>query len=174
MASYVASDKITVFPTTRRGSVQQDARLFTEKSVAGIINQLVDLDSFIITSKDDVGLDKPFEFNIRGYYFKVQRLRDITNLFNESTSLTIYAVIYLDEGNNYTELMGQDDSMGGTNNTVYKGVTFNNTPITGTNVFSLFLLSRSSSSSTVWEVPEESRYKFDKESLDIDIDGGII
>jgi len=171
---YINSDKIIVFPSTRRGANQQDARLLTEKSMAGIINQLIDLDGFIITPPEKISSTNSFEFNIKGYYFKVNQLKDITDLFNTSTALKIFGVITLDEGNGYIELMGQDDTQGNTQTSIYKGVSFSDTSSAAANTYSLQLLYRTSSSSTTWLVPENSRFKFISSSLNIDIDGGII
>lgn len=182
--AWIPSEQITVFPTTRRTKKQQDARLMTEKSLAGIINQLIDKDAFIVTRKEDLEnssndpeFDPPFEFNIKGYYFHVDKLSYITGLFTESTSLGIYAYITLDEGNGYTELLGQDDTSGDPNDdaiSLYKGITFTDSaPLTADNRYILKILERGTSSSS-WYCPENSFYKFIGSTLDFQIDGGII
>lgn len=182
--SYVQSDQIKVFPTTRRAKKQQDARLMTEKALAGIINQLIDKDAFIVTSKDNVSSNNSFEFNIKGYYFEVSTLSDITNLFNtDTTNKYIYASIQLDTGNGFTELLGQDDTLGETAEdavSYYRGVEFtisnSETGPSGTNVYSLRILERTISGGNIstWYCPENSFYKFIGSSIDFNIDGGII
>lgn len=182
--SYVQSSQINVFPSTRRTTYQSDSRLLTEKALVGIINQLVDKDAFVITPKSEVEASSPFEFNIKGYYFKVPQLNYITNLFAaDNQSLYIYASITLDTGNGYTELLGQDDTMGSSSanaTSYYRGVNFTasatDTPPSGTNVYSLKILERtlSGSSFTTWFCPETSFYKFESKSLDFNVDGGII
>ena len=178
--SYVQSNQIQVFPSTRRTKRQQDARLVTEKALVGIINQLVDKDAFIVTKKSDVGLNNPFAFNIKGYYFSLPELKHITDLFNEnSTDKYIYASITLDTGNGYTELLGQDDSMGDPSDDavyVYRGVNFvisnSETGPTGTDVYSFRILERDAHNQ--WICPESSFYKFSGDNIDFTIDGGII
>ncbi len=177
--SYVQSNQIQVFPTTRRKKKQQDARLMTEKALVGIINQLVDKDAFVVTNKDDIGLNNPFAFNIKGYYFYFPQLSYITGLFNTDTTNTyIYASITLDEGNGYTELLGQDDTLN--NVDYYNGVNFtissSPTGPTGTNVYSARILERSIDGGVAspWKCSEEIFYKYSGENIDITIDGGII
>ena len=182
--AWIPSEQITVFPTTRRLTKQQDARLMTEKSLVGIINQLIDKDGFIITKKEslvntenDDDFDPEFEFNIHGYYFHVDHMSYITGLFNESNSLSIYAYIVLDTGNGYTELLGQDDTLGNPDNDAlskYKGVTFTDTePTVEDNKYSLKIFERSSASSD-WTCPEISFYKYVGSTIDFKVDGGII
>lgn len=183
--AWIPSEQITVFPTTRRLTKQQDARLMTEKSLVGIINQLIDKDAFVITSKSelenstsDPNFDPVFEFNIHGYFFHVDKLSYITGLFTTSSSLSIYAYIQLDTGNGYTELLGQDDTLGNPESDAlskYKGVTFTDIePSTSDNMYKLKILERSSSSSTTWTCPETSFYKFEGSTVDFQVDGGII
>lgn len=181
--SYVQSNQIKVFPSTRRTVDRHDSRLMTERALVGIINQLVDKDAFIVTPKDEVDTSRPFEFNIHGYYFYVPQLSYITNLFaSDTTNSYIYASILLDTGNEFTELLGQDDTMGSSDSNAisyYKGVDFSisssDTGPSGTNIYSLRILERNTSGSSLnWTCPENSFYKFEGNSLDFNIDGGII
>lgn len=174
--AWIQSSKISVFPTTRRAIKQQDARLMTEKSLVGIINQLIDKDAFIVTKKDSVASDKPFEFNIKGYLFHFDKLSDITDLYNTSTNLEIYAYIVLDTGNGYTELLGQDDTLSVPDEdaySIYKGVTFSDVPVSGTNTYCLKILQRTDITAS-WICPETSYYKYIGSTIDFSIDGGII
>lgn len=178
--AYLNSENILVFPSTKRGSKQVSARLLSEATLTSIVNKFLDTDGFVITSEDEYGLDNPFEFNIHGYYFRVATTREIINSLANST-LAIYANIILKEEGNYLQLQGQDDETVDPNtsivtSSIYKGINFSdNGPIVsgdGT-VYSLLILQRDSTNSE-WYVPADSRYKFTKESLDIEIDGGII
>lgn len=182
---YVQSNQIKVFPSTRRSTYQQSSRLMSEKALVGIVNQLVDKDGFIITSKGEVDTENPLEFNIHGYYFHIPKLSYITNLFSTDIVNTyIYATITLDDGNDFVELLGQDDTSGSTSDTAisyYKGVNFtissSDLGPSGVNVYSLRILERTISSSgspSNWFCPENSFYKYIGTSIDFKVDGGII
>ena len=41
--AYLASNKIDVFPSTKRGNVQVSARLMSEASMVDIVNRLIDM-----------------------------------------------------------------------------------------------------------------------------------
>lgn len=174
----LASTKIKVFPSAKRVGYQKDSRLITEASLVNIINQLIDVKSFVITPEDDLSADNPFEFNIGGYYFKVDKLSDLTNLFAGSqydTMQDIYATITIStDQHGYTELMGQDDDQGGTlDPPIYMGVTFSNTASSSSGDISLKVLHRESVSDS-WVTPETSRFKYDSTAVELQIDGGII
>ena len=93
--SYVGSQNINVFPSTKRGQYQRDARLMTESSLVGLINELIDLKSFVITPipSDTLQQSDPFEFNIAGYYFKIDRLDSIPDFNSLATGQSIVASI---------------------------------------------------------------------------------
>lgn len=133
MASYINSDKINCFPTAKRGSKN---KLITENSVTRLINRLLDVNGYVITTDvPDIAeysrgipiylwengcLD--FEFVIRGYYFcvyadKEASLSGLQYLINSTgfnakggtTEHSLYATIYIDKTNpNYPELYGQE------------------------------------------------------------------
>ena len=181
--SYISTSKIDVFPSARRASKQVSARLFTEYSVSGIVNKLIDTDGFVITDYDSTSstaAGEVFEFNIHGYYFKVESAQDIFDLFSNASSpaMAIYANIVLDESiNNYVELLGQDDLNQNTNTSVYEGVQFTTWPIQPSQehptVYSLQLFARESVSYP-WTVPSSSKVKFTSKSLELEIDGGEV
>lgn len=176
---YVLSQNAYVFPSTRRASNQLTARLMSETSITGMINNFIDTDGYVITnfSQSQVGasgLDDPFEFNIFGYYFKVDKARSICNLFQ--TSNAIYAYIVLDKTGDYYELMGQDDDTSGSS--YYQGVKFTDVdPSTDGTVYDkmLCIMAKPTGSSN-WEVPENSKIRFISGfAFDIkEIDGGQI
>lgn len=173
--SYLSSDNISVFPSTRRSSFQVSARQLSELRIANIINQLIDMEGFIITTPEEfqTGSKKQFEFNIHGYYFKVN---DVTKLFSQfSDQKDIYASIKLLEvGNDYVELVGQDDAhteLPDENNTYY-GVNFLPATLSGSNIYNLHLFTKDENNE--WEIVVNSLYKFDASSLKFSIDGGKI
>lgn len=168
---YIASSNIKVFPSARRSdSYQRESRLFTENTVTGIIKHITEMESYVITNSFDVN-DK-FEFYIDGYLFTISKGSQILSSLEDITSTSIYAYITIDTGNSSFEITGQDiDSK-------YEGLVitdqFNNNWDSEPNIFYLKLLERSSASSSDWSVPETSKIKFTRTSLDLDIDGGHI
>ena len=76
MSAYLDSNKIKVFPCGGR-NINYDplARLTTEQNLVSIINRLVDMDSFIVTTHaSNQEMDDSIEeyiFNINGYLFTV-------------------------------------------------------------------------------------------------------
>lgn len=129
--SYITSGRIGSFPTTKRGSIN---KLVTENSLTRLINRLIDVDGYVITSEiDDSAVNYEegipaelwniplydFEFSIRGYYFCItadsvksglQHLIDVSGFRPVSgTSSVLYGNIFIDKTNkNYPELWGQD------------------------------------------------------------------
>lgn len=173
--SYIKSSNIEVFPSTRRADYQLSARLMSEARIAGIINQLVDKEGFVITSEDNYSTSSPFEFNIKGYYFKITDLPSLFLSFADSTS--IYAQIRLQSNEGYMEIVGQDDAHlavpDGTDG-YYYGVNFLSLqPAEEVNSYFLKLFERSSVSDS-WAIVPNSWDKFDSTSLDFIVDGGKI
>ena len=173
--SYIKSSNIEIFPSTRRADYQLSARLMSEARIAGIINQLVDKDGFVITSEDLYSIASPFEFNIKGYYFKVTDLPALFQNFSDSTS--IYAQIRLQSNEGYMEIVGQDDahlSVPDGTDGYYYGVNFLSLqPATEANSYFLKLFERASTSDS-WSIVPSSWDKFNSTSLDFIVDGGKI
>lgn len=178
--AYLASDKINVFPSTKRGNVQVSARLMSESSMVDIVNRLIDTEGFVITQGSTLGgasvddtspltLTNSYEFNIFGYYFKIDKIQDITSLFDSTTTVNIYAKITTSTIDNYIELSGQDvnDAYEGV---VFEGKTSGQTPPTpaSDNEHILWILTKNSSG---WWVPLDSRVKFVYDFA-IGVDGG--
>lgn len=178
--SFLNTDKIKVFPSTRRVGTQVDARLMTEASMVGLINQLINKKGFIITPKlnTETGYDpaKEFEFNIHGYYFRINQASDITTLVgNAGLNKIVYAHIAVDNSSTtqYHELIGQDDT------NVYKGLYIDLTPpdefdahLSNADYYHLKLF-KANAAGTKWLIADESYAKFNESSVDLDIDGGI-
>lgn len=141
MAVNLNADRVNSFPSTKRASVN---KLMTENSVTRLINRLIDVDGFVITTglKDidflhDLPIDdwlapeaSDFEFVIRGYYFSISSENNVSGMsyllsstqFNPSdeTEHTLYAGIFIDKTDkNFPELYGQDDVQG-----KYQAITF--------------------------------------------------
>lgn len=191
--SFIASSNISVFPSARRMNKQVSARLISEASLANIVNKLIETDGFVITPEPeegdhvDQGFDpeQAFEFNVYGYYFKVNQASDILDLFNDNSTTEIYANIYLDRSTdpNYVELAGQDDYINeaGYEQGIlyYKGLTFSNSNLSEAETtpadYSLLLFERDYVSGvlTDWFVPVESRLKFIY-TIALGVDGGEI
>ena len=172
--SYISSDVIKVFPSTRRAAYQLSARQLSEARIAGIINQLIDSDGFVITSQENFGKKLPFEFNIKGYYFRVNTLQDLVAMFSSATD--IYASIKLQQVPNteYVELIGQDDEhkdVPDGEDGIYYGLQVTTNPLTGDNLTSLHLLTLVNDE---WQIVTQSWTKFTGKSLDFIVDGGEI
>ena len=174
----LSTDKITVFPVSNKPS-EPNSRLLTEYNLTHIVNRLVDKSSFVITSNDsDTIKDQtgPFEFNIEGYYVKIIDLKDLIEQFSEVTS--IYAKIGIKpsqaDNNNFQELKGEEDEAG-----LYTGVNFTDTIEAQSTVeeasaiyYNLKLLEKSSASNN-WQIPRESKVRFNQWSFSSIDDGDL-
>ncbi|MBO7697146.1 MAG: hypothetical protein J6Y28_04610 [Acholeplasmatales bacterium] len=77
-STYIASSNVNVFPSTRRTYAQEfSARLMTESAISRIINNLVEVDGFVISNNAPTTADDLFEFNIYGYYFQVKNILSV-------------------------------------------------------------------------------------------------
>lgn len=173
--TYLASDEINVFPSTRRTYAQDfSARLMTESSIARIVNMLIDTEGFVITTTPSSS--SAFEFNLGGYYFQVKTLSDLTGNYTSDTR--IYATIFLDTSSSqFVELYTDSNETSG-----FTGVTFSSTDdvtppaaiSSSYKKYSILLLSRGSTSDS-WSTPAASTSKFSLSSVGLsEIDGGII
>lgn len=192
---YLESSVVNNFPSTKRAQVN---KLMTENSVTRLINRLIDVNGYVITSEISLpdnfpcdipvgqwgadGVTRPFEFSLRGYYFCVEPqesgspLTGINYLINSITEETpgadnIYAIIGIDYTNkDYPELSGQVEEE---NTGKYKGVQFSATDSSSLEnpdavKYSMLLATKVDGN---WVVPFESINKFDTRSIK-DIDGG--
>lgn len=118
---------VEVFPSTKTNTIN---RLITENSLTRLINRLLDVDGYIITSEfgDDVNvngqyeyvtvsgdnglLSKNLEFSLRGYYFNLGTYESVIEKIDEEyknpvEDSEIDAVIYIDNTTpEYPELYG--------------------------------------------------------------------
>lgn len=161
------SDNISIFPAARRYDKAKESRLFKEKSVITLINNLIDSDGFVITST--IASEGQFQFNVYGYYICINNLSNLTSSFADKDN--IYAVLDIDNAdNNYPELLG-DNGLIGDNQPQYKGISFVDTVPTGENIHYLKILEKKDDS---WEIPTDSKIKFNANSINIKINGGEI
>lgn len=167
MATYnIASDNISVYPSSRRGAQKPESRLLTESALVSIVNKLIDTDGFVITRTLD--LQQIFEFNIHGYYFKVDPASSLTALFPDAeVDDVIYGIIKMVKlSENIVELDGQDEDGS------YTGVQFSLTPTSDLDSYQLALLVKNNAG---WSIVEDSKFKFAaSSSQSSNVDGGEI
>ena len=187
---YIQSDKINVFPLAKNRTTDKDARLLYEHNVANIIKQLIDTDGFVISdsvsvstgtetkneysgySEYPVNLTNPLEFNIGGYFFRIESGTTIAMVpkvttDTKDTIIPLYASIQID--NVSKELLGQD-----TDNK-YEGLGIYTEPQVNENntVVSMHLLDLywtqidAGTLKLNCRIPESSRLKFAKKSIPV-------
>ena len=108
--SNIASENIKVFPAVRRIKSPAESRQLSEKNLVGLVNKLLDVDSFIISYTNDV-----MKFNIAGYYFEIPK-------FSTTAPKEKYAKLVIDstKDSQYPELKGDENGN-------YLGLEFTNT-----------------------------------------------
>lgn len=173
---YLTSDKINVFPSTRRTYSQTafSTRLMTESAIARLINKLIDYDGFVIS--EEINDNTIFELNIYGYYFQITNFVAFLNSTFSSAS-DIYASIIIDPSGSpsYQELYVPAENASAT---TFQGLIFSsdgNPSVTlPTNGF-LKTLKIAVKENSNWIIPDESRAKFNLRSVGLlEIDGGVI
>ena len=84
------SDKVFVFPTTTRAPIDaKNGQYITEYNMTSLINRLTNRAAFVIS--EDVSDLSNFEFNMYGYYFKI----DLSN-FDFPTGNYIMAAVWIE------------------------------------------------------------------------------
>lgn len=155
----INSTNIKVFPFAKfRQTSDLGSRLFYEMNVSRLIDQLIDVQGFIVSGKVDLNgiVTETLGFNIKGYYFEISPQ---TSIVPADATDSVYARIQLDGEPN--ELVGQDDN----NN-------FTVLDILGTEPTEGYYIKLLSKDSDGWKLVVESYTKFDNSSLKIDkIDG---
>lgn len=193
------TQRINSFPSTKRASVN---KLMTENSVTRLINRLIDVDGFVITTGlteanfvNDLPIDvwsnvtADFEFVIRGYYFSIASDNSTSGLYyllaaagfqpSDEQEHTLYAGIFIDKtDNNFPELYGQDDIHGEYQAIVfYKDEEIPDPPqgLDKYSFYSLPLVKYIQQENGQWGrvVPLSSLFKFSSASI-ANIDGGEI
>lgn len=166
------SNQIRVFPCANRGaSYNLDSRLTTEYNLTNIINQLTDTKKFVITNAISVA-NTQLEFNINGYYFSVSDYNNIVSgIYPEESALqtgdSIYAEIAINE--HATDIIFNELSVTTADDEgaepIFDGVTFNSNYREEKNSLKILVYN---SSAGAWEIPLESKIRYNKNSVSID------
>lgn len=176
----ILSQKIKVFPSTRRASANslyRESRLVSEGAVVETNNRVLDKTSFVVTNPNGaIQSDVPFEFVIYGYHFTVNSLNDILSSIEPSLLVEgakIYASIELDTEGGVTELVGQDtDNLGVSE---YTGINFTTeiptVPVSGDTIKYLHIFTKENGA---YVVPFDSLDKYDIGRMAGSIDCGEI
>ena len=104
----INSTNIKVFPFAKfRQTSDLGSRLFYEMNVSRLIDQLIDVQGFIVSGKVDLSgiVTETLGFNIKGYYFEISPQ---TSIVPADATDSVYARIQLEGEPN--ELVGQDDN----------------------------------------------------------------
>jgi len=107
--SNIASNNIKVFPAVRRTESPAESRQLSEKNLVGLVNKLLDVDSFIISYDATADIMK---FNIAGYYFEIDKFSEVTGnddkfaklVFDDTNSDATYPELKGDANSNYQGL----------------------------------------------------------------------
>lgn len=119
--SYIASDKIEVFPVAKkRSETAPGTRIFTEKNVSNLSRQLLSNNNsgYIIScnSNEDDSTAFDMSFNLYGYYFNIIGIKP-NNIDGTGSSIYASITIDIDETNR-----GQDELSGQDVNGYYEGL----------------------------------------------------
>ena len=170
----INSDSVKIFPSTKRADQQHSSRALTQAALVGLVNQLLDRQSFVISQNDDNEIfnlqnNQFIQVNICGYYFKV-RTSQITSFIGDTSIQSIYlcakflqgssaySVEYLPRMNligndqSYIQFDGQMDS-----NQKVQGLKLSDTEISTNGWKSILILEKSEN---YWKIPSGSQIKF--------------
>ena len=121
-----SSDIKEIFPSTKTKTIN---KLITENSITRIINRLLDVEGYVISSEFPESVINSYiqspnnntyipisngiqncdlEFSIRGYYFNLGKYSDLLSSINLSPGESLVANIYISNDTEYPELYGQD------------------------------------------------------------------
>lgn len=169
--AFINKNNIHVFPVTNKPSEKQ-SRLTTEYNITNIVNRLLDTKSFVITS-GSVTDESALEFNIQGYYVKVDKISYLKPVANSDC----YAIITI---NKKTINVGTDDEQtfieldGGENDAnEYTGVSFSwlkGKPTPKTGEYALHILHYDG---TNYTIPRASKIRFNQYAINKIDDGDL-
>lgn len=129
--AYIANKKLRIFPISQRTARTQD-NWISEYNLSSVVNQFIDPSTQGFVISQSTGKDESLEFNIKGYYFRVDNAGDIvaavdgTSRETDSSPVTTFvtfgkndsgyytANIYLDEMSPSPILRGNDTGTGTT------------------------------------------------------------
>lgn len=123
--AHLQSRDVVVFPIAKeRIATVEETRLLTEHNVSNLIRQLYNSgqNGFIISYTKDSSDNYVIEFNLYGYYFKIN-INPYTIFKDPSSGNGIYAAIKIDASD---EIDGQDVVYEKTGLQLYEGLLINN------------------------------------------------
>lgn len=192
--AYASSTNISVFPTVGRPDYDPQGRLTTEYNLTSLLNNLLGVQGFVITNnnEDVSNLESDFEFNIKGYIFRIHKIYDIISNFTNTNTDKIYASIELNiiDGTSGTNTSNESinnqvvqsirgEDMEITSNTKkfigYTGVIFDSNPPSTTTTSKTYWIQILEKRDGGWYIPDNSKVKFKTENngmRDITIDDG--
>ena len=161
---YISSINVNLFPYSkpRASTDQRTNRLFYEQNITNLVKQLTDTKSFLINvpalNEDDYSctITDDLEFNLYGYYFKVNAGTVIYNSQGQPmlTKTKLYAEIEIDTSSGIEQLAGQD------NNLFFEGLNIVTTPTEGENYKSILLYTKTSETPPKWDPNDDGYTKF--------------
>lgn len=183
MAVNVTSDKVKIFPSTRRSSSQISSRALTQAALVGLINQLLDRQSFVISQNNSDGKfvfdDISFiQVNICGYYFRIDKSQ-ITSFLTDHNYTKVYLCAQFMQGDtdypitelprmnligntqSYIEFNGQVDVDAVSGSLVCLGLKLSQTQISSTGWKSFQILQWVQGENPYWRIPQENQIKFE-------------
>ena len=166
--TFIDKNNIHIFPVTNKPSEKQ-SRLTTEYNITNIVNRLLDTKSFVITS-GAVTAESALEFNIQGYYVKVDKISDLIPVANSDC----YAFIKIKEASDTAGEQTFIELDGGENDAnEYTGVSFswvNTKPETGADEYALHILHYDG---TNYTIPRASKIRFNQYAINKIDDGDL-
>lgn len=163
----LSSDAVQlVYPSIKRdsanaGNTYRASRVSTEQNLCRFTGQFLDNDYFVISKEVDLG--GIFEFNIKGYYFRVST-KELIAAAKDDTVTVQLADIVVPKGVSieYGELNGID-SLNDQNASVYTGFEIVGAGTTG--VYTLLVKDGSGN----WKIPDSAKQVFSWERVDFNI-----
>lgn len=166
MANLSSSAVQLVYPSIKRdsantGNTYRASRVSTEQNLCRFTGQFLDNDYFVISKTVDA--NGIFEFNIKGYYFRVST-KDLIGAAQGDTVTVKLADIVEPTGSSveYGELNGID-STNDQNVTVYTG--FQTVEAGQEGTYTLLVQDKGGN----WKIPDEAKQVFNWERVDFNI-----
>lgn len=187
---YLDSSDVFVFPYSKvRHSNANSGRLLYEENLVSMTKQFLYSNGFIINAPSSLAyedgnlcVNDTLEFNIGGYYFKINSNSSLCEMPTDANEYVLKAHIILTSTNGTWELKGQDDDSGGVSKFYGLILTTDNQSALGNEpdvgeyemllTLPLYKFTVSGSELSSSELHEESLYKYRVEDINITrIDG---
>lgn len=161
--SYIESNNLTVFPiSTPRTEINPVAHVLTERNLVSLTKNLLDYPSYVIT--ESFTTNKPFEFVLDGYYFKIDKFSP--DKYADKGADKICAKIVLAEENSENNSGVTFQHIAGDSDAEFTGLVLSKDE-------GFVLLQKDNNNDDAWIIPDGSRRKFNSASVNVDIiDGG--